>query len=92
MTVTVEIAGAGPAGLAAALTVALQGGRAIVAERHGPADQSTRDRNRLRHHSRSTRRRVTAPVSPAGFTPNPSVAGKALSELGRPTHRRRFAF
>lgn len=35
MTVTVEIAGAGPAGLAAALTVAKQGGHAIVAERHG---------------------------------------------------------
>jgi flavin-dependent dehydrogenase len=34
MTRTVEIAGAGPAGLAAAVTVARDGGRAIVSERH----------------------------------------------------------
>jgi flavin-dependent dehydrogenase len=33
--VTVEIAGAGPAGLAAALTLAKHGGHAIVTERHG---------------------------------------------------------
>lgn len=39
MAMTVEITGAGPAGLAAALTVAKQNVRAIVTERHGEVGQ-----------------------------------------------------